>query len=125
LNLPNYNTIANESIISRVAKVTAMLADIRQDLNIELDPGTIVWDGSNIDITGAQLSIPGTTVGAAPVSINNIASVALAANDALYVDISRTSGAALTLAQDTIANLTPVQQRLILVRRIANDLLVR
>jgi len=125
LNLPNYNTVTNESIISRVAKVTAMLADIRQDLNIELDPGTIVWDGANIDITGAQLSIPGTTVGTAPVSINNIASVALADNEALFVDISRTSGAALTLAQATLVSLTPSQQRLIMVRRIGSDLLVR
>ena len=125
LNLPNFNTTNGESLTGRLAKVTAMLADIRQDLNIALDAGSVVWDGTNISVTGASLSIPGTTVGAAPVAINTYSSTALAANSCLYVDISRTSGSALTLAQSTLAALTPSQQRLIVARNIGGNIILR
>lgn len=125
LDLPNYNGTNGENLTLRLAKVTAMLADQKQDFNIELDPGIITWDGTNITVTNAQLSIPGTTIGAAPVSINNLGSTALADNSALYVDISRTVGSALTLASAALSSLTPVQQRLVVARNIAGDLLVR
>jgi len=122
LALPNYNTVQGENLTTRVSKITGMLADLKQDMNIFIDPGTVTWDGTNITITSAKLSIPGTTVGAAPVSINNLGSTALPANEALYVDISRTSGVALTLAQATIASLTPSQQRLIIARNLGGDI---
>ncbi len=126
LNLPDYNSSGGESLTSRLAKVTAMLSDIRQDLNITFDPGVVVWDGSNLTMTGGSLSIPGTTVGADQVDINNIGSTALADNSCIYLDISRTVGTALTVAASTtIALLTPSQQRLILFRRIGSTLLVR
>jgi hypothetical protein len=125
LALPNYNTTNGESLTTRAAKLTAMLADIRQDLNIDFDPGTVVWTGTNVTVTGAQLSIPGTTVGAAPVSVNTFGPAALATNSCLYVDISRTSGSALTLASSTLSALTPSQQRLVLVKNIGGSLLVR
>jgi hypothetical protein len=124
LVLPDYNGVANEDLETRLAKVTAMLADTRQDLNIALDAGTIGWDGTNITITSAQLSIPGTVVGAAPVAINNLGSTALASNQCLYVDISRTLGTALTLAVAAISALTPSQQRLIVARNIGGNILV-
>lgn len=125
LALPNYNTINGEDLTVRAAKLTSMLADSKQDLNLEFDPGTITWDGTNITVTSAQLSIPGTTIGASPVSINNLGSTALAADSCLYVDISRTSGSALTLASSTLAALTPSQQRLVLIRNIGGSLMVR
>ena len=102
-----------------------MLADLKQDLNIEFDAGTITWSSGNITITGASLSIPGTTIGAGEVLINTLGSTALADNSALYVDISRTTGTALTLASGTLASLTPNQQRLILIRNINGNLLVK
>ncbi len=125
LNLPSYNATAGEDLTTRLSKVTAMLADLKQDENIEFDPGTIGWDGTNITIDSAQLSIPGTTVGAAPVSINNLGSTALANNSCVYVDIDRSSGTALTVATATLASLTPSQQRLVLIRRIGSSLFVR
>ena len=124
LVLPNFNTVNGDGLTKRLAEVTAMLADNKQDLNILLNPGTIAWDGSNVDITNAQLSVPGTTVGAAPVSINNVVSQALADNEAIYVVVHRTNGAALTVAIDTLENLNPSQQRLILVRRLGTDIYV-
>lgn len=124
LALPNFNTSNGESLTARLAKVTSMLADLKQDLNIALNPGAITWDGTNITVTGASLSVPGTTVGAAPVSINTLGSTALPANSCLYVDISRTVGTALTLVVSTLAALTPSQQRLILLRNIAGSILV-
>jgi len=125
LNLPDYNGTPGESLTARLAKVTAMLADARQDFNIALDPGIITWDGTNVTISSAQLSIPGTTIGAAPVSINNLVSTAVPANSCLYVDIDRVTGAALTLAVSTLAALTPSQQRLVVARNVAGSLLVR
>jgi len=126
LNLPNYNTVANESIVVRVAKLTAMLADIQQNYNVSIDPGLFTWSGTDITITSAKLSIPGTTIGAAAVTINNLASTALADGECLYVDISRTVGAALTLSSPTaLTLLTPWQQRLVVARRIGSDILAR
>lgn len=125
LDLRNYNAISGENITTRLSKVTAMLADIKQDANIAFDPGIITWDGTNVTITSAQLSIPGTGVGGSPVPINNLGSTALAANSCIYVDINRTSPSALTVATSTIALLTPSQQRLVLVRNIGGNLLVR
>jgi hypothetical protein len=124
LNSPNYNTTSNESLTSRIAKLTAMLADIKQDINIDLDPGIITWDGTNITVTSALLSVPGTTVGSAAVTINNLSSTALPANSCLYVDINRATSTALTLASSTLASLTPSQQRLVLIRNIGGNLLV-
>jgi hypothetical protein len=125
LGQANYNTVGGESLTTRLGKLTSMFADANQDLNLAFDPGTITWDGTNITITSAKLSVPGTTVGASPVTINNLTSTALAANSCLYVDIIRSTGTALTLASSTIVALTPVQQRLVLVRNIGGDLLVR
>jgi hypothetical protein len=125
LNLPSYNTTAGEDLTSRLAKVTAMLADVRQDLNLSYDPGIINWDGTNIDFSGASLSIPGTSIGAAPVSINNLVSTPLAANSCLYVDIDRSTGSALTVASSTLVALTPANQRLILIRNVGGNLQVR
>ena len=122
---PNFNTSNNESAAARMAKLTAMLADTKQDFNIEIDPGTITWDGSNITVTSAQLSIPGTTIGSAPVSINNLGSTALADNSCLYVDINRTTAGALTLTASTLAALTPSQQRLVVARNLGGTLIVR
>lgn len=122
---PNFNTVNGEDLTVRLAKITSMLADIKQDLNIEFDAGTLTWDGTNITVTSAFLSIAGTTIGAGEVSINNLGSTALVDNSALYVDISRTLSSALTLASGTLASLTPSQQRLILIRNINGNLLVR
>jgi len=124
LSEQNYNTSNGESLTARLAKVTSMLADIRQDINITIDAGDITWDGTNITVSNARLSIPGTTIGAAPVSINTLASTALAANSCLYVDISRSNGGALTLTTATLASLTPSQQRLVIARNIGGELLV-
>jgi len=120
----NFNSVNEENLTIRAAKVTAMLADHKQDFNIELDPGSVTWDGATLDISSAQLSIPGTTIGAAPVSINNF-NAALAANSAVYVDINRTTAGALTLVSATLASLTPSQQRLVVARRIGSDIWVR
>lgn len=125
LAMPNFNTANSEDLTIRVAKLNSMLADSKQDLNIEFEPGIITWDGTNVTITSASISISGTTVGTNDVSINNLGSTALADNSALYVDISRTSGAALTLVSATLASLVPSQQRLILIRNINGNLLVK
>jgi len=125
LNLPDFNTTPNEAWIPRIAKLNAMLADTKQDFNVEIDPGTIVWDGANVTITSAQLSIPGTTIGGAPVGITNLPSTALPDNSCYYVDINRTTAGSLTLTQSTLALLTPSQQRLVVVRRLGTNLLVR
>jgi len=125
LSEPNYNTTANEPWIPRISKLTAMLADVQQNYNVEIDPGVIVWDGANVTVTNAQLSIPGTTIGLAPISINDLASTALPDNSAYYVDIDRTTAGSLALVQATLVSLTPSQQRLVVVRRIGTDLLVR
>jgi hypothetical protein len=101
-----------------------MLADHRQDFDIVLDPGAVRWDGTTLNMIGATLSIPGITVGAAGVSINTY-NASLPANSCVYVDISRTVGSALTLAQSTIANLTPVQQRLIVARNVGGSILLK
>lgn len=125
LQITNYNTSNGESLTRRAAKITAMLADIRQDFNIEFDAGDITWDGTDITVDNAYMSIPGTTIGAAPISINNLAATPLPANSCLYVDINRTTAGALTLAVSTLANLTPVQQRLVVLRNINGEILVR
>lgn len=124
LALPSYNTTAGEDMTTRLSKVTAMLADIQQDENTRFNPGTITWDGSTVTITGASLSIPGTTVGASAISINTYSS-AISDGHGLYVDISRTSGSALTLTDAALTAIVPSQQRLILVRRIGSDIWVR
>lgn len=124
LALPNYNSTDGESLGTRAAKLTAMLADVRQDLNIVFDPGTIVWDGGNINMSTAQLSVPGTTVGAAPISINALVS-AIPSNWCAYIDVNRTSGAGLTATVASIESLTPSQQRLIILRNIGGMLLTR
>lgn len=120
----SYNSSNGENLTLRLAKVTAMLADHKQDFNIDIDPGMVTWDGTNITIDNAQLSIPGTTIGAAPVAINNLASTALPVNEALYVDINRTTAGSLTLAQAALGSLTPSQQRLVVARNIGGNLLV-
>lgn len=124
LALPSYNTSAGENLTTRLAKVTAMLADNKQDFNIQIDPGAITWDGTTLGVIGAQLSIPGTTVGATPVTINTF-SGALVANSCLYVDISRSSTSALTLASSTLAALTPSQQRLVVARNLGGNIHMR
>jgi hypothetical protein len=75
-------------------------------------------------MTGAQMSIPGTTIGAAPVAINTF-SGPLVANSALYINLSRTVGTALTLASGTLASLTPAQQQLIVARNIGGAIQLR
>ena len=125
LDEPNYNATEGDDLTERLAIVTAMLADVRQDLNIEFDPGTIVWDGAKITITGASLSIPGTTVGAAAVAITDYPETTLLAEHCIYVDISRTAGTTLGRTDDLLTNLTPSQQRLIIARRVGNNILTR
>jgi len=121
----SFNTVNGESLTARLAAVTAMLADHKQDFNIEIDAGDIVWDGANVTISNAQLSIPGTTIGTAPVAITNLPSTALPDNSCYYVDINRTTAGSLALVQATLASLTPSEQRLVVARRLGTDLLVR
>jgi hypothetical protein len=123
LGLTDYSTVAGENLTTRLSKVTALLADAKQNFDIDIDPGSVGWDGTTISIVGAQLSIPGTTVGAAPVPINTY-SAALPANNAVYVSFSRTSDTALTLATGTLASLTPAQQTLIVARNVGGDILL-
>jgi len=126
LDLPNYNSLAGENLTARLSKVTAMLADLKQDENIIVDLGSVSWETFAVSITGASLSIAGTTVGAAAVDINTVSSQALADGECLYVDINRTNGSALSVSAPTLLSaLTPSQQRLVLVRRIGSNLLMR
>jgi hypothetical protein len=126
LNLPSYNSVAGENLTARLSKVTAMLADVQQNYNVEVDMGSVTWSSNQVSINSAQLSIPGTTVGAAPVTINNVTNQALADNECLYVDINRSIGSALTVSAPTLLSaLTPSQQRMVLVRRIGLNMLVR
>jgi hypothetical protein len=126
LNLPSYNTVAGENLTARLSKVTAMLADIQQNYNVEVDMGFVTWVANQVSINSAQLSIPGTTVGAAPVVINNVTNQALADNECLYVDINRSVGSALTVSAPTLLSaLTPSQQRMVLVRRLGANIMVR
>lgn len=120
LNLPNYNGVGGESLTVRLSKVTAMLADTNQSLNLAIDPGQITWNGTNVTINNMQLSIPAVS-GATPI---NTFSGALASGSALYVNISRTTNTALTLSSAAISSLTPAQQQLILVQNVGGNLLV-
>lgn len=123
LYLPNYNATAGENLTARLSRVTAMLADVNQSMNLVFDPGSVTWDGTTLGITSASLSIPGTTIGAAPVAINTF-SAAVPVGSAAYVNISRTLGTALTLSVATIASLTPAQQQLILAQNPAGNILL-
>jgi hypothetical protein len=127
LPLFNYNAVAGENLTARLSKVTAMLASHKQDFDMILDPGQCQWDGTTITITNATLSIPGavgaTAIGAAPIAINTY-SAALPTNSCVYVDYSRTSGTALTLAQTTLALASPIEQQLIVARNIGGNILL-
>ena len=86
----------------------------------------IVVGPATLSFTGATLSIPGTVVGSAPVPINNVTNLTLTDNQCVYVDINRSSPAALNISSPTLLSaLTPSQQRLVLVRRIGLNVLVR
>lgn len=123
---PNYNSVPGESLTERISKVTAMLSDNWQDLNIEINPGKITFDGIKISITGAYLSIPGSSVGAASVAITDISNITILNGECIYVDYSRTNGSSLTFSAATdLESLNPVQQRLIAVRRIGNEILIK
>jgi hypothetical protein len=126
LDLPNYNSLAGESLTARLSKVTAMLADESQNFNIAIDLGAVTWESNVVSITGASLSIPGTTVGAAAVAINTVPSQALTDGQCLFCDINRTNGSSISVSAPTLLSaLTPSQQRLVLVRRIGSNLLMR
>ncbi len=126
LDLPNYNSLAGENLTARLSKVCGMLADLKQDENILIDLGSVSWESNVVSITGASLSIAGTTVGAAAVAINTVTSQALSDGQCLFCDINRTNGSALSVSAPTLLSaLTPSQQRLVLVRRIGSNLLMR
>ena len=126
LNLPSYNTVSGESLTERLSKVTAMLADNKQESNIVFDLGDITWDGTNITLTSASISIPGTSVGANPISIADVTSTALPTNSCVYIDINRTTAVgSYTTAISTISTLTPSQQRMVIIRNVGGNLVVR
>lgn len=118
----NFNSVQGENLTIRNSKNTAMIADIHQTLNVRVDMGTVVWDGTDVTITSASLFVHGIGV----VSINTFGPAALPDGNVLYVDLDRNSGAALTIQSSSysaLSTLNLTSNRIFLITRSGSDLI--
>ena len=114
--------ISGESIKINSTSLNEVLSFI--DQIDEFDAGVVTWDGTNITVTGAFLSIA-ADAGAGEIAINTLGSTAVPDNSCLYVNIDRSSGSALTLTVATLSSLPASRQKLVLIRNINGNLLVK
>lgn len=113
LSLPNFNSTALENLTSRLSRVSAMHADRWQDQNMQFVRGSVVYNRANvpptISISNAELNIPGV----GNVLINTYSGT-LTIGECLYVNLSRTSSAALTIQKSTLSTFIPSNNQRIL-----------